>query len=172
MCQYTHHVHTRYDVIIMQRSLYLIGTGTTSGMLVGMRTGSRMCRGILSVCRAKMNTGGDNKPIFNIVPNSNNVTLDDVEDALIMCKGVTSKHGRDMCLSVGIDYDNAMKYYTSVRYLENCYKVDANWNQRVLSWNMYVLFQLFDAVYSEMAKVIVSMTEKNENIENKKHDKV
>jgi hypothetical protein len=85
----------------------------------------------------------ENLPVFQVVPYGK-CTLDDVDDALSMCKGVSLNHARDICYSLGIDYDNAVKYYQTVKYLENCWKKDANWNQRVISWNLYVLSELVE----------------------------
>lgn len=92
----------------------------------------------------------ENRPIFQIMPNMNCATLDDIEDALIMCKSSSLDHAKDMCFSLGIDYVNAMKYYPTVRYLENCYRHDANWSSRVVSWNLFVLSQFVEAAYHGM----------------------
>lgn len=66
---------------------------------------------------------GDNKPVFNAHPlKTKPPMLSDVQDAFIAVKGMRESDARSYMLSIGIDYDNACKYYASVDFIDRCYR--------------------------------------------------
>jgi hypothetical protein len=55
--------------------------------------------------------------IFQSCPHVKPPSLGDVHDALVVCKTLKEKDAIDYCISIGIDYSNAVRYYGTIDYL-------------------------------------------------------
>lgn len=75
-----------------------------------------------SLAKSCRRRDGDTTPIFQIDTRSTcKVNLDDVEEMQNICKGIPKNHAKDLYYSLGIDYDNAIRYFDIVKHLEKCY---------------------------------------------------